>query len=187
MELKDAIMSRRSIRSFDNTPVTDEQIFKLIEAGIMAPAAGNLQDKRFVLIKDKSKRIELAEAALSQMWMVEAPVIIVVCSRLDILEERYGKRGVDNYAYADAAMCIQNMMLMAHDMGLGSCYVGSFNEDEVSRIAKLPGNVKPIALLPVGKPLEKPPAPTRISIFYIAFMEEYKKRWVKRWMRIHGP
>jgi nitroreductase len=186
METQDAIKGRRSVRSFDSLPVTDEQVFKIIEAGTMSPSAGNLQDRRFVIVRDRAKKIELAEASLSQMWMTQAPVIIVVCIRMDIMEERYGKRGIENYAYADAALCAQNMMLAAYDMGLDSCYVGSFNESEVSRVVKIPNDVKPIIILPIGKGLEKPPAPTRFDIHTVSYNEEYGKKWVKRWGRLHG-
>lgn len=186
METRDAILGRRSVRSFDSAPVNDEQIFKIIEAGIMAPSAGNLQDRRFVIVRDRAKKIELAEASLSQMWITKAPVILAVCIRMDIIEERYGKRGVENYAYVDAALCVQNMMVMAHDLGLASCYVGSFSEEEVSRILKIPGDIKIVALIPIGKGLEKPPAPTRFDIHTVTYTEEYGKKWVKRWGRLHG-
>jgi nitroreductase len=187
METWDCIKGRRSIRSFDSTPVKEEDIYKILEAGVAAPNAGNLQAWRFVVVRDRAKKIELAEAAVSQMWMVDAPVVIVVCIDTSKHESRYGSRGKNLYALQDTAACVENMLLMIHDLGYASCWVGSFSEPEVVRICKLPDKVRPVAMVPVGKGTEKPPMPTRMEMHNIAFVEQYGKRWVKDWQKLHGP
>ena len=186
MEADECIKSRRSIRSFDSTPVTDEDVHNIIEAGVSAPNAGNLQAWRFVVVRDRARKIELAEAAVSQMWMVDAPVIIIVCVDTEKHETRYGNRGKNLYAIQDTAACIQNMLLILHNMGFASCWVGSFSEPEVERICKLPDGIRPVALIPVGKGLEKPPMPTRMDLHHIVFVEEYGNKWVKRYEQLHG-
>ncbi len=186
MELFDCIRGRRSIRAFTSAPVEPEHVTQILEAGTHAPSAGDIQDWRFVVVRDRGKRIQLAEAALSQMWMVEAPVLIVVCTNLDKISERYGDRGKDLYSIQDTAACVQNMLLAAHALGLASCWVGSFSEDTVTHILKIPDGVKPLAILPIGYPAEKRPMPKRFDLYRLAYSEEYGKVWSKHKERLHS-
>lgn len=109
------------------------------------------------MIKNK-----LAETALGQNFIGRAPLVAVGCTD-DKINWRYGERGENLYSICDVATSIQNMMLLAHEQNLGSAWIGAFDEKEVRKILNLPGNLRPIAIVPVGYPAEKPSAPSRVS------------------------
>ena len=162
MSVLEAIKTRRSIRKFQNQEIPSEIVEKLIEALIWAPSAGNLQSRKFYFIFNAKIKEKLAEAALGQDFIAQAPLVIVGCSD-DKIKWKYGERGKKIYALCDVAMSIQNMMILAKDLKLGSCPVGAFLEDQVSEILKIPKNLHPILIVPVGYPAEKPIPPPRIS------------------------
>lgn len=165
MEVLEAIKKRRSIRSFNpHKEVTEEQIEKLLEAARWAPSAGNLQSWFFVVVKDQEIKTQLAEAAYGQDFVAEAPVVIVSCADLERSASRYGTRGKTLYALQDATIASQNIWLTAVTMGLGACWVGAFDEEEVVEILDLDKNLRPIALLPIGYPAEEPSPPPRREI-----------------------
>ncbi|MCD6503381.1 MAG: nitroreductase family protein [Thermoplasmata archaeon] len=160
--LLEIIISRRSIRKYKDAPVEEEKIRMLLEAARWAPSAGNLQPWYFLVVRDKRTREMLAEAAYGQTWMVEAPVHIVVFADPERSAYRYGERGRTLYCIQDTALAIQNMMLMAHALGLGTCFVGAFDERSVSKILCAPRHLRPIAIITVGYPAESPePRPRR--------------------------
>jgi len=162
MEILNIIKNRRSIREFQKKEIPQKIIDKLIEALIWAPSAGNLQSRNFYFVFDDKIKERLAEAALGQNFIAQASLVVVGCAN-DEIEWRYGERGKKLYTICDTAMSIQNMMLLAYDLGFGSCPVGAFNEIEVSKILKIPKNLHPILIVPVGYPAEKPSAPPRVS------------------------
>ena len=104
----------------------------------------------------------MVEAALGQDFISQAPLVVVGCANEEIAW-RYGERGKNLYSICDVSASIQNMMLLATELGLGSCWVGAFEEKEVAKILNLPKNLRPIVILPVGYPAEKPSAPPRVS------------------------
>ena len=151
MDFWQVIRKRHSVRHFDWVrEVTNEQIEKLIEAAQMAPSAGNSQDWEFIVIKEPEIKRQLVKAASNQTFIAEAPVVIIVCINLEKIQQRYGKRGKDLYSIQDTAAATQNILLAATDLGLGTCWVGAFNEDEVKQILKLTKNLRPVIIIPVG-------------------------------------
>ena len=152
-EVSDAITGRRSIRSYRNDQLTEDQIGKILLAGQMAPSAGNLQGREFIVVKDAETRHRLSDAALRQRFIDEAPVCIVVCTNLPRTKQRYGKRA-ELYVVQDTSASVMNMMLQASDLGLGTCWVGAFDESEVAKILGVPEGIRPVAILPVGVPDE---------------------------------
>lgn len=160
VELLDAIQKRRSIRDFAPEEVPPEMIDQLLEAAVWAPTAGNVQPWRFVVVRDLHTRKELAVSALNQLWVSRAPVVIVVCADLDRAERFYSDRGRDLYAIQDTAAAVQNILLAAVSLGLGSCWVGAFSEARVSKILDLQ-RLRPLALVPVGYPREEVSPPSR--------------------------
>jgi nitroreductase len=149
------IYERVSIRSFKPDPIDDELLTEILKAGNAAPSAGNLQARDFVVVKSEEKKLKLAKAALNQMFIAEAPVVVVVCANYPRSMRVYGERG-RLYAEQDATAAVQNMLLAAHALGLGSVWVGAFVEPEVSKILSLPDHVRPLAILPIGYPAESP-------------------------------
>lgn len=160
MELDDAIRKRRCIRSFQNKSVPDHLIEKMLTAAIWAPSEGNLQPWRFYVVTNESVKSELAIAALDQMFIAEAPVVIVVCIDLSATAP-YGKRGKELYSIQSTAAATENMLLMAQSLGLGVCWVGAFEEERVRNTLELASTLRPVVLAPVGYPAETPAPPER--------------------------
>jgi nitroreductase len=176
MDVFEAIKGRRSIRSFKPTQIPDEFINKILEAACWAPSAGNLQSWEFILVKDEETKKELCNAALGQCFIQEAPLVIVVCANQNRSSSRYGDRGINLYSICDSSAAIQNILLSAYALGLGTCWVGAFYDEEVARILKLPDRIKPIAIIPIGYPNEKPKAPRRFPLNKVVHREKYEKK-----------
>jgi len=170
MGILDIIKNRRSIRHFSSRDVERDKIDKILEAAKWAPSAGNLQARDFILVKDSKTKDKIATAALNQDFISEAPIVLVVCANKKRSGDRYGRRGESLYCIQDATASIQNMLLMAHSMGLGSCWVGAFDEEKIRGILGIPPEVRPIAIIPVGYPDETPVAPSRR-------IELHENRW----------
>lgn len=153
MDVFEAMEKRRSVRSFDPGRRVDEELVEeLLRCACQAPSAGNVQPWRFVVVRDPGLRTRLAEAALGQSFVADAPVVIVVCADLAAHASAYGRRGVELYAVQDTAAAIENLLLCAVALGLGACWVGAFREDEVARTLNLARDIRPLALVPVGYP-----------------------------------
>ena len=162
MEFLEAIRERRSIRNFQKKDISQKIVDKLIDALIWAPSAGNLQARKFFFVKDAKLKEDIAAAALNQDFIGEAPLVIVGCTDSRI-SSRYGERGVSLYSIQDVAASIMGMMLVAHENGLGTVFVGAFSEEDVFDLLKLPGNLRPVAIVPVGYPVRIPSPPPRVS------------------------
>lgn len=169
----EAIKHRRSIRSYLDVPVEWHKVITCIEAGMMAPSAGNLQIWRFVVVRGLEKRGQIAEACLQQHWMQQAPVHIVIFAKLTREEQYYGIRGIRLYSIQDCAMAAMNIMLAAHDLGLGTCFVSAFEEEAMSRVFKLPDDVRPQGVITLGYTDEKPDAPSRFRVETLIGVENY--------------
>jgi nitroreductase len=161
MDVKEAIRERRSIRAYTREPVPDDHLRQVVRAGMQAPSAGNLQSRRFYVVANAKRRRELAAAALNQGFIHEAPLAIVVCADHRIRRE-YGERGVELYCLLDCAAATQNMMLCAYALGLGTCWVGAFDEAKVAGLLDLPSHLRPVVIFPVGYPAERPEPGPRI-------------------------
>jgi len=172
MELQEAIRNRRSIRAFAPDAVREDLIRDLIGLANWAPSAGNLQARDFVIVRDPATKQALARAALDQEFLAEAPAAIVVCANLRRIAH-YGRRGRDLYAIQDAAAATQNLLLAAHEAGLGATWVGAFDEAAVRDLLKLPQHARPVALVPIGKPAERPGAPDRLGLTEILHWDHY--------------
>ncbi len=138
----------------------------------MAPSAGNLQARDFVVISNKITKQKLAQAALDQSFIEHAPVVIVVVANTDRSSRIYKSRG-ELYAIQDATAAVMNLLLAAHSKGLAACWVGAFDEYAVSDILGIPNRTTPIAIIPVGYTDEKPKAPPRMGLDKVVHMETW--------------
>jgi len=164
MNILDTIKNRRSVREFTDQEIPEQAIAVLIEALRWAPSAGNLQSRKFYFVLNEDLRNKLAQAGLKQnfvSFIARAPLVIVACADLRIVS-RYGERGTELYCIQDTAASIQNLLLAAHDLGLGTCWAGAFNEKKVRDILDLPDHLRPVAIVPVGYPARIPKAPDRV-------------------------
>ncbi|MBI4145133.1 nitroreductase family protein [Candidatus Woesearchaeota archaeon] len=172
----EAIRTRRSIRKYLDLPLEFEKVGRVLDAGRLAPSAGNLQDWKFVLVVQPEKRLQIAEACLQQYWVATAPVLIIVCSEPKKSERYYGKRGEDLYSTLNAGAAVENMLLAAHGQGLGACWVSAFDDAMLRRAISVPDNAKPLAVITLGYPDEKPVAPLKFELHNIVFFERYGNR-----------
>jgi nitroreductase len=152
VDVFEAIKGRRSIRAFKRDDVPFEDVEKLIDAAMWAPSAGNIQPWEFVIIRKSDAKKRLAAAAWDQAFIEQAPVVIVVCANENRSSQRYDDRGKTLYCIQDTAAAIQNIHLAAYALGLGTCWVGAFKEEEVRRVLNVPQGIRPVSIIPVGYP-----------------------------------
>lgn len=171
MELDKCIKKRRSIRSYLDKDVSWKLLYKIIDAAHYAPSSGNLQNWRFIVVKDQQKRAKLSHAALNQHWMTEAPVHIVVCSDNRNIKRQYEK-DAKKYIEENCAAAIQNILLKAYDLGLGTCWVGSFNSTLAGDVIEIKDYAEVIGIITLGYSAETPIS-KRHKIQEITYFEKY--------------
>ncbi len=178
METLECIEKRRAIRNFNSTPVEWEKVGNILRAGQLAPSSGNVQDSRFVVVTDKTKRAAMANAALKQHWIATAPVIIVVYSDPKPTQRFYGLRGEKLYSIQNSSAAIQNILLAATDQGLASCWVGAFDEVMVNTVLNAPSSARPQAIIPIGYTDQKIDMPKRYPLVDLVYINNWKGKVV---------
>ena len=173
MEVFEVIKGRTSVRTFTNKQVSEEDVNKILDAAMWAPSAGNIQPWEFIVVRNIDTKRKLSEAAIHQIFIETAVVVIVVCADVSRSGKRYGDRGVNLYSVQDTAAATQNMLLAAYALKLGTCWVGAFQEESVSEALNLPREVRPIAIIPVGYPAEKLEIRTRRSLNEVVHHEKF--------------
>ncbi len=173
MNVQDAINQRRSIRTYKKKPLPKGTVEALLESAHLAPSAGNIQPWAFIIADKAETKKALSHAAYEQKALTEAPVVIVVCANEEAAAERYGERGRNLYCIQDTAAAIQNILLTACSLGLGSCWIGAFKEAEISTMINAPKGMRPVALIPVGYPNESPAARGRLPISEIVHSDSF--------------
>ena len=148
------------VRRFKPDPVDAGVVERLLQAANRAPSAGNTQPWSFVVIRERDTREALARAALGQMFVATAPVVVVACADPARARKRYGERA-GHYAVIDTAFASMCLLLAATNEGLGACFVGALDEAEVRRVVRAPLNVAPLAVIPIGHAAESP-SPQRL-------------------------
>ena len=164
LDVFEAIKERRSIRLFTAGVVSDEAVKQLIDVARYAPSAGNTQPLELVVVRDQKIKQLLTLAALNQMFIQKAPVVFVVSADITRSRMHYGGRGKKLYSIQDTAAATENILLAAHELGLATCWIGAFHEKAVANAIKAPKNTRPVAIIPVGHPAEKPSAPKRRAV-----------------------
>jgi nitroreductase len=142
----EAVQKRCSIRAYSSASVPREKLIKILEAARLAPSAGNLQPWHFVVVTNNEKRQKIAENRMFAGFLAEAPIIIVGCGDMKASPKWY---------MVDVAIAMQNMVLTATSEGLGTCWIGDFDEKLVKELLKIPKNYRIVALLAIGYPREK--------------------------------
>lgn len=173
MDVIECIKSRASVRSFKADVIPDTVMDELLDAATQAPCAGNIQEWKFVVVRNPGNKKRLAQAAFEQKIIFDAPVAIVVCADLKEIGNAYGERGKNVFSIQDSAAAAQNLMLAAWDKGIGSCWIGSFNEKAVKDILVLPSQVRPMAIIPLGYPTSKPKKPGRKPLEEVVHKDFY--------------
>lgn len=159
---------RHSIRSFNSQPVGEAQIRQILEAVQTVPTAGNLQAFEVVLVKDPDQIAALAQATTyKQMWITEAPAVMVFVALPTISGKKYNERGEKLYALQDATIACAIAQLAVTALGLATTWIGAFNEDEVYNILHCQSDQRAVAMLPIGYGAAEPKTTSRRSLVEI--------------------
>jgi nitroreductase len=156
MDFGEVVKNRHSIRAFKEKKVENEKIERILETANKAPSAGNLQAYEIVVVENQQARKDLARAALGQDFIVEAPAVLVFFANPKRSAWKYGERGEKLYSIQDATIAAAHAQLAAVNEGLGCAWVGAFDEEEIKNVLEAPDNLKPVAIVPIGYPAEKP-------------------------------
>jgi len=177
MNIFEVMMARRSVRKFEKTPVDDKLIGVLLYMATQSPSAGNVQEWEFVVVKDEDLKKKISDVALHQDFLVDAPAVIVVCANLEKISLKYGKRGELLYSIQDTANAAMSILLSVHALGLGSCWVGAFDEERVKDILELPEKLRPLVILPIGYPAEQLKEKSRIPFETLTYFDKYNEKF----------
>ncbi|HBA84344.1 MAG TPA: nitroreductase [Verrucomicrobia bacterium] len=169
MRFLDLAAKRASIRSYEPTPVPTELVDQVLEAGRLAPSACNRQPWHFLVLTEAESRKRLAEA-YSKDWCLNAPVIILVCVET---AKAWTRRDGVNYAWVDGAIAMDHMTLCATDLGLGTCWIGAFQNDKLREALQLPQGIEVVAFTPMGFPKEAGAPKNRVPLELIV----HRERW----------
>ncbi|MGB9727828.1 MAG: nitroreductase family protein [Nitrososphaeria archaeon] len=145
MDVFEAIEKRRSVRKYLDKEVPMKLILKVLEAGRLAPSAHNSQPWHYIIVTDSEKRKKIAESGKWAGFLKNTPVVIVGCG---------DPEASPNWFVVDVAISMQNMVLEATELGLGTCWVGSFDQDTVKKLLNIPEKYKVVALLALGYPAD---------------------------------
>lgn len=160
----EVIRERRSVRRYLAKEVPDELVREIVDAATRAPSAGGLQSYHVVIVREPARRLELSLAAYDQDFLERAPVVLVFLADPDRANVEYGDRGADLFAVQDATIAAAYAQLASEALGLGSVWVGQFDEVRALRAVEAHPNHRPVALLAVGYAAEAPvPVPRRTS------------------------
>jgi nitroreductase len=151
MEFIDVIMSRTSVRTYRDTPVEDEKINYVLDCARRAPSWENSQCWRFIVVKNKDTISKLAKNSLINHWLKTAPILIIACA--DATES--GRHNTIEYYSVDVAIALEHLVLAATDVGLGTCWIGGFDEEKVKEQLEIPKRIRVVALTPLGYPADK--------------------------------
>ena len=169
MTVQEAIQQRFSVRAYQDRPVEEAKLMRVMEAARLAPSAGNRQEWRFVVVQEAATRQALAEAANGQAFVGQAPVVIAACAEGDPHVMTCGQ-----LCYPiDVAIALEHLALQATAEGLGTCWVGAFQEDEVRKILGIPPEVRVVEIMPLGYPATQAPAKPRLSLEEIVKREKW--------------
>jgi nitroreductase len=170
MELIEAIKNRRSIRTFKEDSVEREKLLEVLDAGRIAPSARNEQEWKFIVVRNSEKRERVSHACKDYEWVKDAPVILVGCSTKTDYVMSCGQ-----YAYPiDLSIAFTHMMLRATDLGLGTCWLGAFNEKKIKQILDIPDPFRVVAVMPLGYPRFQPQPKSRKSLNEIVSYDRFK-------------
>ncbi len=185
MDTFEAIKTRRSIRRFQDKPVEDEKLDALLEAVRMSPSWANFQCWRFIVVKDRTIREKMSELTYVESFfaplgykanpakrgLAEAPVVIVACAD----PSKSGVIWDQHYYMTDIGIAAQTLMLSARALGMGTVFVGVFDEQKLRGLLGVPPEIRIVGLFPLGYPLEeKKDGPPRKPVSEIVFHEKWR-------------
>jgi nitroreductase len=176
MDFETVVKRRRMCREFLERDVPQEKIDRILDLASRYPSAGHTEPQEFIVVHNRRMKEDLAHAALDQMFVAQAPLVIVVVSDVRRSARRYGERGVRFFSIIDGAFVAMLILLAVVEEGLGACFVGSFYDEEVQEVLSLPQEVRPIGIIPIGYCAEGPRKFRRRSREQIVHRDRYGRR-----------
>jgi nitroreductase len=170
MDVFAAISQRSSVRAYKATDVEEDKLKKVLEAARLSPSASNRQDWKFIVVRNKETRKKLAKAAFGQSFIAEAPIVIVACG----MEPKAMLACGQPMHTVDVSIACAYMILQAYELGLGTCWIGAFKEDETKKILSIPEHVRVVAITPLGYPNQSPSQKSRKRLDQIVCYERYE-------------
>ena len=174
MEVRDAIRKRRSCRHFSNKKVKQKDLATVLDAAVYAPMAGNAFPLRFIIVTDIKKKADLAVSCVEQYFMQEASHLIVISTDYTEIKSLYHEFA-EEYAGKQAAAAAENMLLQATELGLASCWIGSFDEDRIKAALHIPDEQKVEVVIALGYAKRKSETPPKTELNKFVFFEVYGK------------
>ena len=180
MEVLEAIKTRRSIRKYKATPVDDKTLEQVLEAARWGPSWANTQCWRFVTVQDQKVKEQLADTLSPNNPATEAvknaPLVIVACAEKDRAGCYRGEPSTDKGGYwymFDVGLAMQNLVLAAHALGLGTVYIGAFDAKKAADAVAVPEGFCAVAMTPLGYPDQEARVPPRKELSEIAFRDKF--------------
>ena len=154
MDCYEVIKTRRSVRAYTSDPIPEDVLHRVLDATRLAPSGRNLQPTRLVLVRDPDRRKDLIPLCNNQKFIAEAPVIIVACG-VELPFNRGGYMGRLSML-VEVGIAVDHLTLAARAEGLGTCWIGAFNNDEIKQYLHIPDNCQVVAVIPMGYPAGEP-------------------------------
>jgi nitroreductase len=170
----EAVSARRSVHIYRATVVEHTELEMILTAANTAPSAGNLQAYEIVVVRCAATRSALAAAAHGQEFLAQAPVVLVFFADPARSAARYGTRGEKLFCIQDATIAACHAQLAATDLGLGTCWVGAFDDKRVTKTLAAPPQLRPVCLLAIGHAAEQPSYTSRRQLSDLVHEETYK-------------
>ncbi len=175
-DILELIKTRRNVKYFLPKIVSWENVSRVIDAARHAPNCGNIQNWKFIVVMKPEAKEQLAELAYEQYEIAQAAVLIVVCAEPEKAERYYGARGVQLFTVQNCAAAIQNMLLEAHSLGLGTRWVGGFDEEGVKSALSIPPEVVPQAIIALGYAKDIPPKPPKYPLEALVYFGSWRAK-----------
>jgi nitroreductase len=176
MDFDEVVRKRKMIREYQqDSQIPTEIINKLLKNAHRSPSAGHTQVQEYIVVIDPITKKKLCQASLGQSQVEDASVLIIVCANTSRSVSRYGKRGTDFYSIIDGTFASMIILLSAVNEGIGASFVGAFEDNRIVKILGLPVHVKPIGIIALGYPDDKPERFERIELNNLVHYEKYER------------
>ncbi|MFX1449303.1 MAG: nitroreductase family protein [Promethearchaeota archaeon] len=170
MDVYEIIKKRRSIRSYKLGEMPKDNLMKILHSAQLAPSASNMQPYKFIIVQDTQLKKEVAKLANHQLFLSKAAVIVIALG--DPNREKWYK--------VDLAIAMEHMVLVATELGYGTCWIGAFDEESIKKLLKIPDDLKIVALLPIGLSNQSPPARPRKEFKELFFSERFGNQLISK-------
>jgi len=151
MEFFDLIGKRYSVRAYQSTPVEKEKLVRILEAAVIAPTAANRQPFRMIAVPTRGREADL-KRIYARDWFSQAPLVICACA---VEAEAWKRRDGKSYVDVDVTIAMDHLILAAHDLGLGTCWIGAFDPEAAREVLGLEPGLEPLAFTPLGYPADQ--------------------------------